>query len=105
LTQLIRKVGGFRVGSFPSFTQAAGAGDPVAYLKAVTPYAAAVTACVGLNGGPKAKDVGPYLDALQAVGFDGTLGLLCPAGADAPKRIAAARDAVETALNPEDDDD
>jgi sugar phosphate isomerase/epimerase len=44
VTELIKKVGGFRVGTFPDFQAAAATPDPVAYLRRLTPYAAAVCA-------------------------------------------------------------
>lgn len=44
LTELIKKIGGFRVGTMPDFQVAAGMKDPTAYLRRLTPYAACVTA-------------------------------------------------------------
>lgn len=44
LTDLIKKVGGFRIGTFPDFQAAAASKDAVAYLRRLTPYAAVVSA-------------------------------------------------------------
>jgi hypothetical protein len=44
LTELLKKIGGFRVGTFPDFQTASAAKDPVAYLRRLTPYAAVVSA-------------------------------------------------------------
>lgn len=44
LTDLIKKVGGFRIGTFPDFQAAAASKDPIAYLRRLTPYAAVVSA-------------------------------------------------------------
>lgn len=44
VTDLIKKVGGFRIGTFPDFQTAAAASDPLAYLRRLTPYATAVCA-------------------------------------------------------------
>lgn len=44
LTDLIKKVGGFRIGTFPDFQAASASKDPVAYLRRLTPYAAVVSA-------------------------------------------------------------
>ncbi|MCA9287574.1 MAG: TIM barrel protein [Phycisphaerales bacterium] len=44
VTSIIKKVGGFRVGTFPDFETAAGTEDPVTYLRRLTPYASAVCA-------------------------------------------------------------
>jgi hypothetical protein len=44
ITELIKKVGGFRVGTFPDLQTAAQAPDPVAYLRRLTPYAPVISA-------------------------------------------------------------
>ncbi|MFG0305205.1 MAG: sugar phosphate isomerase/epimerase family protein, partial [Phycisphaerales bacterium JB040] len=44
LTELIKKVGGFRIGTLPDFEQAARQKDPAMYLKRLTPYASVVNA-------------------------------------------------------------
>lgn len=44
VTELIKKVGGFRVGTLPDFADAVGAADPAAYLRKLVPYASVVSA-------------------------------------------------------------
>ena len=44
LTDLVKKVGGFRIGTLPDFADAAAWNDPVAYLHRITPYASVVNA-------------------------------------------------------------
>lgn len=44
LIELIKKIGGFRIGSLPDFQDAAATADPVAYLRRITPYASALLA-------------------------------------------------------------
>lgn len=44
VTSIIKKVGGFRVGTLPDFEVAAKSSDPVTYLRRLTPYASAVCA-------------------------------------------------------------
>lgn len=46
LTDLIKKVGGFHVGTFPDFAAAVESGDPDTYLKRLTPFAPAVNAAM-----------------------------------------------------------
>lgn len=62
VTDLIKRVGGFRVGTFPDFQTAAGTPDPAAYLRRLTPYAAALCAAtVAFEEAPEpapAKPVG-----------------------------------------------
>jgi len=44
LTDLLKGIGGFRIGTMPDFDVASKSGDPVAYLKKLTPYASVVNA-------------------------------------------------------------
>jgi sugar phosphate isomerase/epimerase len=44
VTELLKKVGGFRIGTFPDLQVAAQSDDPVGYLHRLTPYASAVCA-------------------------------------------------------------
>ena len=63
VTEMIKKVGGFRVGTMPDFQTAAKAPDPLLYLRRVVPYASALTASTiefspAKKGGPPAH--APY---------------------------------------------
>lgn len=98
LTALIRKVGGFRVGSFPDFRHAADSGDADAYLRAVTPYAsAAVTPTVAPEDSP-GIDLAKSLSAILAVGFEQGLAIEYRGSGDPVPAIAATRDAIVAAL-------
>lgn len=44
LTDLIKAIGGFRIGSLPDFESAHKSGDPAGYLRKLTPYASVVNA-------------------------------------------------------------
>jgi hypothetical protein len=44
VTELIKKIGGFRVGTFPDFAAAVASGDPEAYLRKLVPYASVISA-------------------------------------------------------------
>ena len=44
VSDLIKKVGGFRIGTYPDFETASKAADPIAYLRRLAPYAWAVSA-------------------------------------------------------------
>lgn len=67
LTGVIRKVGGFRIGSMPDFEVAQATDDPDAYLRALTPYASALYAAVG------DFDIAPCMQAVKSVGYEGAL--------------------------------
>lgn len=102
LSSLIRKVGGFRIGAFPSFAQAGASGDPGAYLKAIVPYASAVTASCGTfdpQGRHDAFHLESCMDALKAVGYDGSLAVESGSGPDAFEQIAACKEAIEAQLD------
>ncbi len=104
LSGLIRKVGGFRIGSFPSFAQAAASGDPEAYLKAIVPYASAVTASCGAfdaKGKHPAFSIETCVESIQAVGYDGSLAVESQSGPQAKAQIAACKAAIDAVLGNE----
>lgn len=103
LTGLIRKVGGFRIGSFPDFEAASHSGDPSGYLRSLTPYASAVTAATTKfdKGKHTAFDLSTCLDAIKSVGFEGTLSLEYRGQGDPIEAILATKQAVEQGLEVE----
>lgn len=103
LTALVRDVGGFRIGTCPSFAAAAATGDPVSYLKTVTPYASAAIAQVGTldaEGDHAAFDLPACIDAIQAVGYDGSLAIH-PIAGDPIEQARRARDTITEILETE----
>jgi len=103
LTSLIRDVGGFRIGSCPSFAVAGASGDPAAYLKAVTPYASAVVAHVGEitpDGSHDAFDLGACVEAVRAVGYDGSVAVE-PSAGNVYEQIQRCKDALASLLETE----
>jgi sugar phosphate isomerase/epimerase len=98
VTELIKRVGGFRIGTYPDFATAARAKDPVAYLRRLAPYAWAVCASTlefaepERQGGGAAEggedeedlmapavhlsyDLDSMVEAVASVGYDGTLAI------------------------------
>lgn len=69
LTGMIRKVGGFRIGSMPDFAVAEKTADADAYLRALVPYASAVYAAV------EDFDITPAINAVKSVGYEGALAI------------------------------
>ncbi len=102
LTDLIKRVGGFRIGTFPDFETASKSDDPLMYLRRLTPYAAAVTAAVmnfkksrkGMDHEP--YDLAEYAKTVLSVGYTGTLALDYRGGGDADAALRLARAALET---------
>lgn len=129
IAELLKKVGGFRMGTFPDFQTAAAAKDPVAYLRRLAPYAtvvscstvefapdkpdkpekaskaaaaAAAAALADPSGEPVMKHVTyelkPLLDAITAVGFQGTLALDYRGKGDPTQGLIWSRKALERVM-------
>lgn len=116
VTELIKKVGGFRVGTFPDFQAAAATDDPIGYLRRLTPYAAVVSASTvkfaaekGAKGddetaGPvkhAAYELEPLVKAILSVGYDGTLAVEFRGTGDAKLGVLRSRQALERLLDGE----
>lgn len=67
-TDLVKAIGGFRIGTLPDFQAAHESGDPVHYLRRLTPYATVVNAST-----LKFEEAEPDDEAMQAA--DGLSGL------------------------------
>jgi hypothetical protein len=102
VTDLIKKVGGFRVGTFPDFLTASKTADPLQYLKRLTPYASAVTATI--VGFKKDRhdpyDIWQYAKVVQAVGYTGTLGLDYRGDGDPVENLRQAKTVLESLVAP-----
>jgi sugar phosphate isomerase/epimerase len=107
LADLIKKIGGFRIGSMPSFAHAA-AGDTDDVIRRLCPYAQAVEASVkafGKSGAHDAWDLVAMLEAVRAVGYQNTL-CIDYAGKTAPvATIERARDLLAAVIDPVEEDD
>jgi sugar phosphate isomerase/epimerase len=78
LTGMIRKVGGFRIGSMPDFQTAAATDDPSGYMRQLTPYASCVCAAVtdfDNAGAHKAFPLEGCMEAVKTVGYEGALAI------------------------------
>ncbi len=112
VTELIKKIGGFRVGTLPDFRSAAASPDPVAYLRRLTPYASLVSATtqkfVSAKGDaePDADqpvkhapyELKPMVDAILSVGYDGTLAVDYRGSGDATLGVVRSRKIFESLL-------
>lgn len=103
-TDLIKRIGGFRIGSLPTFAHAAKAGDPIQVLRKLAPYAGAIHASVypftkvGKHG---KYDLADCIHAVRAVGFTNTLAIEYLGKDDAQKAIERARDIMQAAIDVE----
>lgn len=66
LTGLIKRVGGFRIGTFPDFAAAQRSDDPAGYLRRLTPYASVVQATTMEFGDPPEPEDTPVSEAKPA---------------------------------------
>ena len=78
LTDLIKKIGGFRIGSYPSFAHAHESGDLEKTLRKLAPYAPAIAASVrgfdkeGVHDG---YSLSACVESIRSVGYGNTLAL------------------------------
>jgi hypothetical protein len=108
LAELIKKIGGFRIGSMPTFAHAAAGGKPEDTIRRLCPYAQAVEASVksfGKTGKHEAWDLVGCLDSVRAVGYQNTLGIDYQGKTDPVGTIEHARDLFAAAIDPGEDDD
>lgn len=104
LTDLIKKVGGFRIGTLPDFQVASQAEDPAYFLRRLTPYASGVSAAsVGFtrekSGGyvHEGYDLVQYAKVVASVGYTGTLAIDYRGTGDPVEGIERTRDILATA--------
>lgn len=104
LTTLIKRVGGFRIGSLPNFATAAeaGDGDPTESLRKLAPYAGAIHATVQgftKKGVHKDYDLAACVSAIREVGFLNTLAIDYTGKGDPIPNIEMARDLMQAAID------
>ncbi|MSR17851.1 MAG: hypothetical protein EXS00_01575 [Phycisphaerales bacterium] len=112
LCDLIKQIGGFRIGAMPSFAQAASGPDMMASLRRLAPYSRCIEASVlgfARNGKHRQFDLAAAVQAVMGVGYEGTLCLNYLGDTNAQKVIETARQillsAISTELVIDDDDD
>ncbi len=104
LTELIKRIGGFRIGSMPSFQHAASTDDPIYTLRQLAPYAGAIQATVdgfSESGEHKAYDLVKFVNAVRSVGFANALAIDYTGNGNAVSQIDHAREILEKALEAE----
>ena len=110
VTELLKKVGGFRIGTYPDFQTASEYKDPIAYMQRLTPYATAVAASTVKFTTPAGAELGdddldgplkhvpyelkPLVEAVISVGYDGPLALDYRGTGDVTMGLIRSRDAI-----------
>ncbi len=105
LTDLLKRIGGFRIGSLPDFAHAAASGNIVEALRKLAPYAGAVHATVqgfDKKGVHKPYDLAQGVAAIRSVGFLNTLAIDFVGTGDAVKNIETARKILQEAIDADD---
>lgn len=105
LTELIKKVGGFRIGSLPSFAHAHASGDMEKTLRRLAPYAESIDATVvGFKGDRHAPfDLAQCVEAVKAVGYVNTLALDYAGKGDLVADLVKARGILDAAVRTEEE--
>lgn len=105
LTDLIKRIGGFRIGSLPSFDHAANTGELIGSLRKLAPYAGAIHASIrGFSAGADAEpmhdgyDLKECVEAIRSVGFTNTLAIDYIGTGDPIAAIELARDRLDTVI-------
>jgi sugar phosphate isomerase/epimerase len=104
LTDLIKRIGGFRIGSLPSFGHAAATGDPIGTLRKLAPYAGAVQATIEeftARGKHRGPDLAECVAAIRSVGFLNTLAIDYVGTKDPIAPIEKARTILQEAIDAE----
>ncbi len=104
LAELIKRIGGFRIGSLPTFQHAARTGNAVETLRKLAPYAGAVLATItGFNqsGQHRDYDLKELVHAIRSVGFLNTLAIDYTGKKDSVAVIEQARTILQDALDTE----
>ena len=75
LIEVIKKIGGFRIGALPTFSAASITSDPIETLRKLAPYAGGVVADFPCGKGKKKVDPVEGLVAVREVGYSNSIAL------------------------------
>lgn len=98
MTELIQRVGGFRIGSLPDFEAAAQSDDAHAYMRRLAPYAPVLFGSsreFTKRGRHTAFDLTTCVDALIDVGYDAAIAIEYRGDGDLAVGVAQTRDVIQ----------
>lgn len=104
LIELIKQIGGFRIGALPSFAHAAETSDLRETLRKIAPYAGAIHASINTftkTGKHSGYDLQECTEALQSVGFLNTLAIEFVGRGDPVKPLEQAREVLQQLIETE----
>ena len=106
LTDIIKKVGGFRIGSYPGFTHAKGTADPRDTMRKLAPYAGGIEITArSKKGGEATLDAYEAVESVLSVGYQNTVALGFEGRGNAVATLRAGRRLLAEALGQLDEDD
>jgi hypothetical protein len=88
LIEIIKQIGGFRIGALPTFSAAGATGDGLDALRKLAPYAGGIVADFPLGRGKKTVNPLEGLKAVREVGYSNTIALNYIGKGDALKEIS-----------------
>lgn len=102
VTELLKKIGGFRVGTYPDFLAATQTKDPVAYLHRLAPYATVVCGTtIQFEASPETEEPAPEPKAEPAPAAKGKSKAKSVKAAATPPPPAAGKKKPAKAVEPE----
>jgi sugar phosphate isomerase/epimerase len=104
LSELIKEVGGFRIGALPTYGDPISPEDPIEHIKRLAPYAGAIhLRCEGFKRGGAhiGLDLAAGLDAARAVGYQSNIAIDYVGEGDPAKEIAKALKILQAAIDAE----
>jgi sugar phosphate isomerase/epimerase len=106
LTDLIKQIGGFRIGSLPTFVHASDSGQYANTLRKLAPYAGGIHATVlafAKNGSHEGYDLADGVKAIRSVGFVNTLAIDYTGDGEPIDNIIMARQLLQKAIDADSD--
>ena len=106
LTEVIKKVGGFRIGSYPGFTHAKGTSDPRETMRKLAPYAGGIEITArAKKGGEATLDAYEAVESVLSVGYQNTIALGFEGKGDPVTTLRAGRRLLAESLGQLDEDE
>ena len=98
---LIKRIGGFRIGALPVFSAAGATGEGLEALRKTAPYAAGIIADFPNGRGKKAVKPDEALRAIREVGYSNIVALEYTGKSDPIRELSKTREAMQAVLEEE----
>ena len=98
LIEIIKQIGGFRIGALPTFQFASATGDGIEALRKLAPYAGGIIADFPCGRGKKRIELVEGLEAVLEVGYSNTIALNYSGKANPIKELKKVIGKMQTRL-------